>query len=152
MAINNADIGFVRKFDVSDLDRVVEIANRELTEYYTGNLILDLYQSWPDAFLVYIFGNQVVGFIIGSKFSNTEARILLLAVDRKFRHLGFGKALMDDFLKICVINNLMSMRLEVRTDNDEAIRFYKRYGFVITSTIRAYYSDSSNAYLMWKII
>lgn len=152
MAANNFEVGFVRRFDVSDIDKVVEIANNSLTEYYTSSLILDLFRSWPSSFLVFALEGKIVGLIVGSRHTATEARILLLAVDKDFRNRGIGKQLMDSFVRACIAERMMSIRLEVRTDNQEAIRFYKNYGFVITSTIRAYYSDSSDAYLMWKMI
>ncbi|EQB70138.1 MAG: hypothetical protein AMDU1_APLC00073G0001, partial [Thermoplasmatales archaeon A-plasma] len=30
--------------------------------------------------------------------------------------------------------------------------FYRKLGFVVTSRLKAYYSDSSDAYTMWKIL
>lgn len=152
MALKSKDIGAIRNAEMSDIERVVEIANSSLTEYYTTNLMMDLYHSWREAFMVYTLNDRIVGFIAGGKFSRTEARILLLAVDRKFRQMGIGKALMNEFIDLCRMHNIMSIRLEVRTDNAGAIHFYQRYGFSTISTIRAYYSDSSDAFLMWKLI
>ncbi len=152
MALKSRDIGTIRNADIEDIERVVEIANASLTEYYTKNLMMDLFQSWRDAFMVYTMHERVIGFIAGGKFSRTEARILLLAVEDAFRGMGIGKALMNEFINLCRMHNIMSIRLEVRTDNREAIDFYARYGFSTISTIRAYYSDSSDAYLMWKLI
>lgn len=152
MALKSKDIGTIRNAEVSDIERVVEIANSSLTEYYTTNLMMDLFHSWREGFLVYTMNERIIGFIAGAKFSRTEARILLLAVEKKFRHMGIGLALMNQFIDLCRMHNIMSMRLEVRTDNAEAINFYMRYGFSTISTIRAYYSDSSDAFLMWKLI
>lgn len=152
MALKSKDIGRIRNAEVSDIERVVEIANSSLTEYYTTNLMMDLFHSWREGFMVYMLNDRIVGFIAGARFSRTEARILLLAVEKKFRKMGIGKALMNDFLDLCRAHNIMSIRLEVRTDNAEAIGFYMGYGFSTISTIRAYYSDSSDAYLMWKLI
>lgn len=152
MALKSKDVGTVRNADLTDIEKVVEIANSSLTEYYTNNLMMDLYHSWKDAFMVYTLNDRIIGFIAGGKYSRTEARILLLAVEGRFRGMGIGKALMNEFIKLCRMHNIMSMRLEVRTDNREAIQFYSSYGFSTISTIRAYYSDSSDAYLMWKLI
>jgi len=152
MVATNSDIGTVRTFNVRDVDSILEIAGKSLSEYYSGSLFMDLFQTWPEGFFVYTLNDRVVGFLVGSKFSQTEARILILAIDEKYRHIGFGKALLDSFIKVCEMENLMSMRLEVRTDNDSAIKFYKKNGFVVTSTLRGYYSDLSDAYLMWRII
>ncbi len=151
MAVN-ALVGFIRRFEARDIDSVYKIAQTSLTEFYTKSLVMDLYKDWPDSFMVYEYNGKVIGFVVGSKYSRTEARILLFAVDAKFRRMGVGSAMMDKFIELCKRENLLSIRLEVRTDNDEAIRFYKRYGFVITSMLPNYYSDSSNAYTMWMIV
>ena len=152
MAITNADFGFIRLFNPADVDRILEIASNSLSEYYTQGLIMDLYDEWPHAFLVYDVGGRIQGFIIGSRFSPTEARILILAVEERYRNLGIGGALMRAFLALCGRENFMSVKLEVRTDNVTAISFYKRLGFVITSRLKAYYSDASDAFTMWKIL
>ncbi|MGC8609153.1 MAG: ribosomal protein S18-alanine N-acetyltransferase [Thermoplasmata archaeon] len=151
MAINSL-MGFVRKFEPADIDRVYKIAQTSLTEFYTQSLVLDLYKDWPESFMVYEYNGKVIGFVVGSKYSRSEARILLFAVDEKFRKMGVGSSMMDKFIELCRAQNLLSIRLEVRTDNEEAIRFYKRYGFIITSLLSNYYSDSSNAYTMWMMV
>ncbi|AAT43328.1 ribosomal protein S18-alanine N-acetyltransferase [Picrophilus oshimae] len=150
MAINF--FGYVRKFEPKDIDRVMEIIKSSLSEYYTKGLILDLYRAWPDAFLVYDNFTTVLGFIIGSRYSGTEGRILLFAVDERYRSSGIGTYLLNEITKVMLSDGLSTMRLEVRTDNESAIRFYKKNGFSITSTLKNYYSDLSDAYLMWKII
>ena len=63
------------------------------------------------------YAAAIVRLIVGSKFSRTEARILLLAVDASFRRKGIGMALMNNFVEVCNRENLLSVRLEVRTDN-----------------------------------
>ncbi len=151
-AVRDAVVAGTRKFGPEDIRKVVEIGNSSLTEYYTDTLLLDLYEAWPNSFIVYTVNDHIVGFIVGSKFSRTEARILLLAVDSNFRRKGIGMALMNNFVEVCNRENLLSVRLEVRTDNDQAIGFYKAFGFSIISVIRAYYSDASDAYLMWKLL
>ena len=55
-------------------------------------------------------------------------------------------------LNVMMGSGLSTIRLEVRTDNEDAIKFYKKNGFSIISTLKNYYSDLSDAYLMWKII
>lgn len=144
--------GIIRQFRDDDLDTVVRIANSSMTEYYTRNLILEISREWPNAFLVCTVKGRIVGFITGSKYTRTEARILLLAVEEGFRNSGYGSALMREFLSVCKENEMMSVRLEVKTDNESAIRFYRGFKFVITNTLSNYYSDSSDAYLMWRLL
>ncbi|MEM0155665.1 MAG: ribosomal protein S18-alanine N-acetyltransferase [Thermoplasmataceae archaeon] len=151
-AVRDALVAETRKFRPEDVRKVVEIANNSLTEYYTEALLLDLYENWRNSFIVYTVNDRIVGFIVGSKFSRTEARILLLAVDKDFRNMGLGHVLMKTFIDTCNQENLLSVRLEVRTDNVTAIGFYRNLGFSIISTIKGYYSDLSDAYLMWKLL
>ncbi|MEM0139506.1 MAG: GNAT family N-acetyltransferase [Ferroplasma sp.] len=152
MAVGNSFFGYVRGFRISDAEKIMEIIKSSLPEYYTKSLILDLYRSWPPAFLVYDSMDSVAGFIIGSKYSGTEGRILLFAVDSPYRSSGIGLKLLKQEFNVMVSAGLSTIRLEVKTDNDQAIKFYKNNGFSIISTLKNYYSDLSDAYLMWKII
>lgn len=144
--------GTIEEFTIDDLDDVVSLANRSMTEYYTRTLIHDISKDWPEGFLVYKFSNRLVGFITGAKYTRTEARILLLAVEEEERRNGYGLALMNEFFHLCMEDGILSVRLEVKTDNHEAIKFYKDSRFVITSVLKNYYSDSSDAYLMWRML
>ena len=152
MAAGNSFFGFVRGFEVRDSESIMEIIKCSLSEYYTKSLILDLYRSWPQAFMVYDNYDSVIGFIIGAKYSGTEGRILLFAVEKPFRRTGVGQNLLNRELRIMTGAGLSTVRLEVRTDNENGIRFYKNNGFSIISKLKNYYSDLSDAYLMWKII
>ncbi len=152
MAINDNFFGFTRKFEVKDADKIMLIIKNALSEYYTKSLIVDLYNAWPEAFIVYDNLNTITGFIIGSKYSGTEGRILLFAVDDKYRNQGIGYRMLADIIKVMIGAGLSTIRLEVRVDNIPAIKFYKKNGFSIISTLKNYYSDLSDAYLMWKIL
>ncbi len=152
MQTGKGDLAYIRAFEDTDLESVVELANSSLTEYYSFDLLYDLSAQWRDGFLVYVFRDSTVAFLAGSKYTATEARVLLLAVTKSFRRMGIGKALMDDFMKRCRLLGLMSLRLEVRTSNKSAIDFYRKLGFVVISTLNHYYTDSSDAYVMWRML
>ena len=152
MHIDTSHYGIIRQFEPRDIDRILEIAENSLTEYYTNNLVIDLYESWPEGFRVYTINDRIEGFMICARNTPNEARILMFAVDQPFRRQGIGYAMMKDFISFCGRNNFLSLKLEVKTDNESAISFYKKFGFVITSRLRAYYSDASDAFTMWKII
>jgi len=140
----------VRRFTPSDIAEIIEIANDSLTERYFPQLFIDIYESWPEGFLVADF-HGILGFIAGSKMAN-EARILMLAVRKNYRRKGIGSALMKKFMSVCKSEGLLSIRLEVRTTNYEAIEFYKKFGFNIISFIPNYYTNGDAAYVMWRMI
>ncbi len=146
-------MGSIYPFSPIYLDQVVKLANRSMDEYYTRNLIYDIWKNWPEKFFIYqVDRKKIAGFICGSKYTATVGRVLLLAVDERYRRMGIGNALMRTFIDTCRRDRLLSIRLEVKTTNTGAIQFYRNLGFVITSTLFHYYSDSSNAYLMWRMI
>ncbi len=142
----------ITQFNESFTERVTELANRSMSETYSPKVIEEIYRSWKAGFLLLMNGSDLSGFICGSKYSGTEARILLLAVEYSSRRLGLGSKLVDAFMNVCKSAGFLSVRLEVRTDNDSAIAFYRKHGFSITSTLIYYYSDLSDAYQMWRML
>ena len=139
----------IRKFEYKDLESVVKIAHDSLEEKYTTDFFLHLWSIAPDGFLVAEKNDAVVGFIITIEPCINELRILMLAVDEKYRGQGIGSSL----LREAILRHPETRRiyLEVRVDNKEAILFYKRKGFKIKQMLPDFYTDGSPAYLMEKI-
>ena len=73
-----------------------------------------------------------------------------IAVDPKFRGIGVGRTLMEAIFKVACEKNVDCLVLEVSTENERAIRFYKRNGFKIVRVIKNYYPWGEDAYLMVK--
>jgi len=140
----------IRKFRYEDIESVYKIAEESLKEEYTMDLFLHLWQINPDGFLVAEKKGNVVGFITSIKTGSDELRILLLAVDKKYRGTGIGSSL----LKRLMMNfpEVRRLYLETRIDNKKAIKFYEMHGFKIKEKLEDFYTDGSEAYLMEKII
>ncbi|KAJ4749531.1 N-alpha-acetyltransferase 50 [Rhynchospora pubera] len=68
-----------------------------------------------------------------------RAYIMTLGVLAPYRRLGIGKKLLTHVLDLCAKQNISDIYLHVQTNNDDAIGFYKKYGFEITETIQNYY-------------
>ncbi len=141
---------YIRRFKEEDIYDVYRIASENLKEKYTMELIMDIYHLWSNGFFV-AYSSQIAGFICGNKDKKT-ARILMLAVDKNHRRMGIGTSLLNRFIVECRKEGLMSIRLEVRTDNTEAIEFYQKRNFQIISIIPNYYTNGDSAYIMWRTI
>jgi ribosomal-protein-alanine N-acetyltransferase len=139
-----------RLFSPSQLGEIIEITKKNLTERYNDFVYLDIQKSWPSAFIVGMSDQTVAGFICGGITGEKEARILMLAVDIPFRNNGIGTGLMTIFEQEAIKVKVNKVRLEVRTDNQVAIDFYKNHGYSITSLLPSYYNDGSDAYSMEK--
>ncbi|MDQ3761547.1 MAG: ribosomal protein S18-alanine N-acetyltransferase [Actinomycetota bacterium] len=78
----------------------------------------------------------------------SEAEVHTLAVDRAHQRRGIGRALLRAILDQAVGATVF---LEVRTDNESAIRLYRSEGFRVIGTRRGYYRPSgADAFTMLR--
>ncbi len=143
---------YYRKFNPSNLNEVAEIARKNLTERYSDEIFLSIYRRWPEGFILAEDSGKIVGFISGSIENLWTARILMLAVEERYRNAGIGSALLDMFEREARKKNVTNIRLEVRTDNSNAIKFYQKRKYIISDILPRYYSTGDDAYLMIKIL
>ncbi|HEC76912.1 MAG TPA: N-acetyltransferase [Thermoplasmatales archaeon] len=140
----------IRNFEYEDLEEVAKIADESLQENYSIDFLLYLWQINPEGFMVAERDGKVVGFIVSIKEGKEKLRILMLAVDKKFRRKGIGKSLLRELL--IKYPETRKVVLEVRSDNKEAINFYKKQKFKIKGKIEDFYTDGSTAYLMERVL
>ena len=81
---------------------------------------------------------EVVGFAIVLEVLS-EATLMDIAVDKKARGKGLGKALLTFVLEQSKRRSMDEMWLDVRESNEVAISLYKRRGFSYIDTRRNYY-------------
>ena len=71
-----------------------------------------------------------------------------------YRRLGIGSAMLRHILESipCYEDSICSVFLHVQINNEEAIAFYKRFGFEIVETVTNYYCrlEPPDAYVMEK--
>lgn len=102
--------------------------------------------------------NRCIGFVIGRLVPDTfvdsmAAEIYNIGVQRAHRRTHIGSRLIRSFTDLVAKNGATKVFLEVRTGNLTAIEFYKKHGFEIYSTRRAFYSGpQEDATLMRAII
>ncbi|KAK6927476.1 GNAT domain [Dillenia turbinata] len=80
--------------------------------------------------------------------------IMTLGVLAPYRGLGIGTKLLTHVLDLCSKQNISEIYLHVQTNNEDAINFYKKFGFEITDTIQNYYTNITppDCYVLTKII
>ena len=148
----------LRQFQPSDLQRVMYINRTCLPENYTSFFFLDLYRRFPLTFLVAEEDGEVVGYImcrIETGLPNLgffglikKGHVVSIAVMPEHRGKGIGYTLMKEAMKNMEKYNAKECFLEVRVSNQPAINLYKKLGFQVVKTIRHYYMDGEDAYLM----
>lgn len=109
--------------------------------------------------LVACVEDEVIGSLGLHTFPNTPRRRhagqIGMAVRDDWQGKGAGTALMQAAIELADNwLNLIRLELEVYTDNEPAIRLYKRFGFVIEGTLRCFAFRGGHyvdAYLMARL-
>jgi ribosomal protein S18 acetylase RimI-like enzyme len=108
------------------------------------------YTTYPDdpektAFLAYVSG-RVAGELVMRKNWNKFALVEWIGVDRDFRRMGIGRALVSRALQWAKDKNLSGLMLETQDTNVGACRFYQSCGFVLKGFDTGLYAASQTNY------
>lgn len=141
----------IRKFALSDLPKVMKIERVSFPyqENFPKFLFEKYYREYPNGFIVAENENEIRGYTIGRP-KNGGAEIISLAVDSKWRRKGIGTKLTNFLIGHFKGRGLKEVFLHVRTKNKAGISFYQKLGFKILKTIKNYYRNGNDAYLMRK--
>lgn len=120
-----------------DLDRVMQIEPTLYSHPWTrGNFDDSLvagYSCW-----VVECARELAGYgilMIGVR----EAHLLNLSVAAPWQRQGFGRMLLEHFVRVARASDAAQMFLEVRPSNDAARRLYEDFGFKEITVRRGYY-------------
>jgi len=150
----------IRKFEEDDLQSVIDINRETLPENYTDYFFLDLFERFPETFIVAEEGDKIVGYIMSrvevglSNFGLggliRKGHVVSIAVRLMARRKGVAQALINTALEGMRFYKAKQCYLEVRVTNDAGVKLYTKLGFEVTRTAHGYYSDGEDAYVMSK--
>ena len=139
----------IRKATTQDIDEIIKL-NKILfdLEYNnfddTLNINRPTSDEWKSYFqdsitknitLVATIDNYIIGYLIwnlDSQFSyNTvkQAELNNMCILDKYRKIGIGTKLINEFKKICNNNGIQEIKVTASYKNINAIKFYKKNGF-----------------------
>jgi len=142
----------IRKFQPNDMFPVIKLASETLTENYNPSIFNYFYETFPQGFIVAEKHHKIIGFIVGVPINNKTSKILMLSILESQRRQNIGSELLKEFIIETTLNNLKKIELEVRIDNNKAIKFYQKNGFKIIEKIKNFYQNQEDAYTMRKTI
>lgn len=97
------------------------------------------------------FVHQLQGFLL-LRVIEDEAEILSIGVKKRVRRNGIGKYLIEQAKRFSTLHQLKSILLEVAETNRNAVRFYKKQGFLKIGIRNNYYvfsgKNKKNAIIM----
>tara|TARA_B100000902_G_scaffold281943_1_gene267922 strand:+ start:3150 stop:3569 length:420 start_codon:yes stop_codon:yes gene_type:complete len=134
--------------DHSDLKEAYEIEKHINPSPWSKENFFSSYEVGHKS-LVCRIDNVIVGFIIFSAI-NKEIHLLNIAVHTEHQKKGIGSLLMETMLKQASVMGVLKVYLEVRSKNEKAILFYKKYNFIKDAVRVNYYTgeNSDDAVLM----
>ena len=94
---------------------------------------------------------RIIGFILSEE-NPPLAHIITLDVAAKHRRQGIGTALLETQETNLASRGVRSILLETAFDNEAAVAFWKRHGYLIEATLKRYYLGRIDAYEMRKIL
>lgn len=140
----------IRDYVDSDLPGVLVVEEECFDEYSRyPRWIFEYYVRSGAVFRVAVHQNTVVGYAMASV-EDGSCHIISIGVRRSFRRRGIGLKLMCEILLQCLARGISTAYLEVSTDNEPAIKLYKKLGFKVIGIIKNYYGAGRNAYIMWR--
>lgn len=142
----------VRTANENDLEEIFRIEKLSFKEPYPKSLLYIYLKLSGDLFLVVEDRGKVIGYIIGLIKHSIIGHIISLAIDPEYRRKGYGSYLLTALLDKLEKLGARIVRLEVRVSNKTAIRLYLKHGFKIAYTLKNFYLDGENAYVMFKIL
>ncbi|MFX0014524.1 MAG: ribosomal protein S18-alanine N-acetyltransferase [Promethearchaeota archaeon] len=148
----------IRKFELRDLDKVMEINRQTLPENYPESFFRTIYSELPSAFLIGEVNGELIGYTMAriekglSHYSifhrAKKGHTVSIAVKQEYRRKGFATHLLKESMAAMIKQGVNELFLEVRVSNTAAVNLYKSLGFEIVKEIRHYYRDFESAYLM----
>ncbi|MFA6192095.1 MAG: GNAT family N-acetyltransferase [Sulfurimonas sp.] len=97
-------------------------------------------------YLAEIDGN-IAGYAL-TLIKRRDAKIYSIGVSERYRGKKVALKLLEIVYRELQSLNFEKIVLEVRIDNERAIRLYKNFGFTIKKELKAFYLDGCNAYSM----
>jgi ribosomal protein S18 acetylase RimI-like enzyme len=137
----------IREAQYSDLDALISIENRAFeTDRLSRRNLGRLLRKGNSTTLLDEEEGRVRGYVLVLYNKGTSlARLYSLVVDSEFRGLGLGLKLLEAAEKDAFENECVIMRLEVRKDNEAAIRLYDKHGYRRFGVVPDYYQDHMDA-------
>ncbi|MEM1508843.1 MAG: ribosomal protein S18-alanine N-acetyltransferase [Thermofilaceae archaeon] len=150
----------IRTFRPEDLDEVIKVNRENLPENYPPFFFKLHYENFPQAFIVAESSGKIVGYVMcrvetGKLYTKQDVgrqgHIVSIAVIPEMRGKGIGTKLMKRAMEsLYQVYGVEEYYLEVRVSNMPAINLYTKLGFEKIKTLKSYYLNGEDAYLMAK--
>lgn len=144
--VRGAEIS-IREAQASDIDDLVDLEGSAfLSDRLSRRRFAALAKSPSAHLLVAHAGGILRGYVLVlTRRGSCSARLYSLAVAQQAQGDGLGMMLLDEAEAVAQARGADRLLLEVRTDNDAAVRLYERAGYTPIDRRENYYQDGTAA-------
>ena len=145
------------KIDQESNFMLLEKGERNTGIMEAERLVSDISQLKVIVFVAQI-NDKIIGYILGIKNKIERQKHIIsfsMGVVNEYQKNNIGSLLIDKMIEYSIQNSIKRIELTVRTDNDKAIRLYKRKGFEIEGTKKSSIFTNNKFYdefMMSKLI
>jgi ribosomal-protein-alanine N-acetyltransferase len=144
----------VESADLRDIEQLLRIERECFTgEAFTKEEIFLLLTNPNAISLVAKVNSEIAGFIIGVVENHGAVKaghVFTIDVAIKHRRKGLGMKLLGEMEKTFLNGGAETSYLEVRVDNEAAMRLYKKQGYRETKSLGNYYSTGVHGFRLVK--
>ena len=138
----SADFNTLLEIDESSFPRGIAYDADELAYF--------MYRAGAETIVAEEDGIIVAFLIMELHPTRRNATIVTLDVRERHRRSGYGSQLLKRSEEMLTDYGVEFYDLQVDVTNQSAIQFYKKHGFRTVSTLRHYYANKHDAFLMVK--
>lgn len=133
-----------------DIDILLDIENTSYNEILSKeNLLYELNENPVSTILIYFKDNIPMGYI-DYWITFDSSTIFKITTKDIYRNKGIASKLIEEMIKDLKMQDVLYSTLEVRKDNLNAIKLYKKYNYNEITIKSHYYKDGSDAIYMVK--
>ncbi|MEJ2241051.1 MAG: ribosomal protein S18-alanine N-acetyltransferase [Candidatus Bathyarchaeota archaeon] len=144
----------IRNARKTDINKILEIEKSSFDwfDVFPKSLFYQYLNEYSDDFFVVLdHSESVVGYAILVE-KNGNGYLLSIAVHPKSRNKGIAAILIEFLENKCKEKGYKKLILEVRMNNNNAIKVYRKFGLKKVGIKLGYYGDGENALMMEKIL
>jgi len=145
----------IKRATVNDISYIelIERACFEKSERYERSLLNTLLGNQEFLTIIACINDKPIGYASAylSELCH-ESKIISIAVLPEYRKMGIGTIMIEEIERNALAKGIIKVALEVRMTNFEALKFYKKRGFLIRGVLLDYYGPGKNAFTMEKIL
>ena len=130
----------IRRMRESDLADVADLEQNIFTDAWSARSIKETYEQRQTLLLVAYEDKELIGYVI-LYYVLEEGEIARIAVKREKRRQGVGARMLLELEELCEDNGITKLMLDVRESNENAVSFYRGYGFQEDGIRQNFYTD-----------